>query len=58
MDPVVVPARGESSRDLLSSLDYPVQWHTYPMQHSVHPREIADIAVFLARVLGQDKSTR
>ena len=58
MDPVVVPARGESSRDLLSSLGYPVQWHTYPMQHSVHPREIADIAVFLARVLGQDKSTR
>jgi phospholipase/carboxylesterase len=58
MDPVVVPARGESSRDLLGSLDYPVQWHTYPMQHSVHPREIADIAVFLARVLGQDKSTR
>jgi phospholipase/carboxylesterase len=58
MDPVVVPARGESSRDLLGSLGYPVQWHTYPMQHSVHPREIADIAVFLARVLGQDKSTR
>jgi phospholipase/carboxylesterase len=58
MDPVVVPARGESSRDLLSSLGYPVQWHTYPMQHSVHPREIADIAVFLARVLGQDKATR
>ena len=58
MDPVVVPARGESSRDLLSSLGYKVQWHTYPMQHSVHPREIADIAVFLARVLGQDKSTR
>ena len=58
MDPVVVPARGESSRDLLGSLDYPVQWHTYPMQHSVHPREIADIAVFLARVLGQHKSTR
>ena len=58
MDPVVVPARGESSRDLLGSLGYPVQWHTYPMQHGVHPREIADIAVFLARVLGQDKSTR
>jgi phospholipase/carboxylesterase len=58
MDPVVVPARGESSRDLLSSLGYKVQWHTYPMQHSVHPREIADIAVFLAHVLGQDTPTR
>ncbi len=53
MDPVVVPARGESSRDVLTQLGYPVQWHSYPMQHSVHPREIADISVFLAQVLGQ-----
>ena len=57
MDPVVVPARGESSRDLLSSLGHPVHWHSYPMQHSVHPLEIADIATFLARVLGQDTPT-
>ena len=58
MDPVVVPARGETSRDLLNSLGHTVQWHSYPMQHSVHPLEIADIAVFLARVLGQDTPTR
>jgi phospholipase/carboxylesterase len=57
MDPVVIPARGETSRDLLASLGYEVQWHIYPMQHSVHPREIADIAVFLARVLGQTTPT-
>lgn len=50
-DPVVVPARGEASRDLLVSMGYPVQWHSYPMQHSLHPREVADIAVFLAQVL-------
>lgn len=50
-DPVVVPARGEASRDLLASLGYGVQWHTYPMPHSVHPREIADMAAFLTRVL-------
>jgi phospholipase/carboxylesterase len=30
-----------------------VEWHTYPMQHSVHPQEIADISAFLQRVLGQ-----
>jgi len=36
-------------------LGYPVQWHTYPMPHSVHPREVADISVFLANVLGQGK---
>lgn len=53
MDPVVVPARGEASRDLLGGLGYTVQWHTYPMQHSVHPREVADISNFLAAVLRQ-----
>ena len=50
-DPVVVPAWGESSRDHLSQLGYPVQWHSYPMPHSVHPREVADISAFLTRVL-------
>lgn len=53
MDPVVAPARGEASRDLLTRLGYPVQWHSYPMAHSVHPGEVADLSVFLARVLGQ-----
>lgn len=50
-DPVVDPARGAASRDLLVSLGYQVQWHSYPMPHSVHPQEVADIAVFLTRVL-------
>jgi phospholipase/carboxylesterase len=50
-DPVVVLARGESSRDALAAMGHPVQWHTYPMQHAVHPREIADIAAFLKQVL-------
>ena len=51
-DQVVIPARGEASRDLLTQLGHPVQWHSYPMPHSVHPREIADISVFLTTVLG------
>jgi phospholipase/carboxylesterase len=51
-DPVVVIQRGEESRDALAKLGHPVQWHTYPMPHSVHPREIADIAAFLQQVLG------
>lgn len=50
-DPVVVPARGEASRDLLMRMGYQVQWHSYPMPHSLHPREVADIAVFLTQVL-------
>lgn len=50
-DPVVLPARGEASRDLLTKLGYAVRWHSYPMPHSVHPREIADISEFLTEVL-------
>jgi phospholipase/carboxylesterase len=51
MDPVVALQRGEASRDLLSTLGYAVQWHSYPMEHSVHPREVTDISAFLQRVL-------
>ena len=50
-DPVVVLPRAEASRDALVALGHPVQWHTYPMPHSVHPREIADISRFLQQVL-------
>jgi phospholipase/carboxylesterase len=52
-DPVVVLQRGEDSRDALAALGHPVQWHSYPMPHSVHPRELVDIAAFLTRVLGK-----
>jgi len=51
-DPVVVLPRGEESRDALAALGHPVQWHTYPMEHAVHPQEIADISTFLQQVLG------
>ncbi len=50
-DPVVIPSRGGATRDLLTGLGYAVQWHSYPMPHSVHPREIEDIAAFLTDVL-------
>jgi phospholipase/carboxylesterase len=56
MDPVVILARGEASRDALVALGHPVQWHTYPMQHSVHPREVVDISAFLKQVLGTSAS--
>ena len=52
-DPVVIPARGEASRDLLAGLGYAVQWHTYPMPHSVHPHEVSDISAFLTSVLAK-----
>ncbi len=50
-DPMIVLARAEASRDALLAAGYPVQWHTYPMQHSVHPRELQDIGRFLQSVL-------
>ena len=56
-DPVVAPERAEASRQLLKQLGYPVQWHSYPMEHSVHPREVADISAFLASVLGPDSDS-
>lgn len=50
-DPVVVIGRAEASRDVLATLGHAVQWHTYPMPHSVHPLEVADISAFLQAVL-------
>ena len=58
MDPVVVLQRGENSRDALAAMGHPVQWHTYPMPHAVHPQEIADIGLFLKQVLGAAASAR
>ena len=50
-DPVVAPERAETSRAKLQELGYKVQWHTYPMPHSVCPEEISDISQFLQSVL-------
>jgi phospholipase/carboxylesterase len=50
-DPVVHVHLGEDSRQLLEKTGYAVEWHTYPMPHSVCPEEIQDIAQWLRRVL-------
>lgn len=50
-DPVVALERGQSTERQLVSHGYDVQWHTYPMQHSVCPEEVHDIAQFLKSVL-------
>jgi phospholipase/carboxylesterase len=51
VDPVVVLDRAEKSRDLLQQLGYQVEWHEYPMPHSVCAEEVADIGNWLRRVL-------
>jgi phospholipase/carboxylesterase len=50
-DGVVPMARAEASRDALQALGYGVDWHPYPMEHSVCPQEITDLQAWLLRVL-------
>jgi phospholipase/carboxylesterase len=50
-DTVVIPRRGEESRDALLALGYPVQWHSYETEHNVIPEEVEDMAAFLRQVL-------
>ena len=50
-DPVVVLQRATATRDALQALGYRVDWHEYPMTHSVCMEEIADLNAWLLRVL-------
>lgn len=50
-DPMIALEIAQRSRDALIGLGYRVEWHEYPMPHSVCAEEIADIAAWLARVL-------
>jgi phospholipase/carboxylesterase len=52
-DPVVPLARGIASRDALLALGHPVDWHEYPMQHSVCAQEIDDLQAWLSKVLAR-----
>ena len=49
-DGVIVLPRAVQSRDALTALGFAVEWHTYPMEHSVCMEEIADLGRFLVRV--------
>ncbi len=53
-DEMVVMGRATESRDLLQALGYSVQWHDYPMPHSVCMEEVADLNRWLIQVLAQD----
>ena len=43
VDPVVPIARAIASRDALKALGYQVEWHEYPMAHSLCAQEIGDL---------------
>lgn len=50
-DNIVLIERGEKAIRLLKSKGFSVDWHTYPMAHSVCGEEIQAIADFLKKVL-------
>ncbi|MFC6284172.1 MULTISPECIES: alpha/beta hydrolase [Polaromonas] len=50
-DGVVALPRAVASRDALKAMGYAVDWHDYPMEHSVCPQEISDLESWLQRVL-------
>lgn len=49
-DVIPLPAAAASAR-LLGQSGHAVEWHEYPMPHSVCNEEIADIAAFIGRIL-------
>ena len=51
LDPVVILQRGVDSLDLLQSLGYTVEWHTYLMAHAVCAEEISDLRHWLGQRL-------
>jgi len=51
-DPMIPLSRGMAARDRLLAIGHPVTFKTYPMEHAVHPEEIADVGEFLRTVLG------
>jgi phospholipase/carboxylesterase len=50
-DEVVDPRLGAAARAQLLASGYDVEWHDYPLAHSVSVEELAAVAAFLQRVL-------
>ncbi|MDV6341384.1 dienelactone hydrolase family protein [Nitrosomonas sp. Is24] len=51
-DPVIPLSHAAASRDKLLATGYPLEWHEYPMAHSVCEAEIADISRWLRHIIG------
>lgn len=50
-DGIVPLARGEAARDALRGLGHDVEWHDYPMEHSVCIEEVQALQSWLGRAL-------
>jgi phospholipase/carboxylesterase len=51
-DPMIPLAMAEQAREQTAALGYAIEWHRYPIPHSVSAEEIADVARWLRGVLG------
>lgn len=56
MDPMLPYAMGEQAAEALRGLGYPLEWHSYPIPHSVSAEELAHLSDWLKRRLGLDSS--
>jgi phospholipase/carboxylesterase len=54
-DGIVPVTGGQASRDALRALGHEVEWHEYPMEHSVCAEEVADLEAWLLKVLATAK---
>jgi phospholipase/carboxylesterase len=50
-DDIIPVQRAQQSRAALEKLNYGIEWHDYPMPHSVCGEEVRDIAAWLSRLL-------
>ncbi len=52
-DPVVPFKRGSLSKDTLESLGYKVEWHAYPMDHTMAWDEVQDMIAWLKPLMNK-----
>jgi phospholipase/carboxylesterase len=50
-DDIIPIARATASRDQLAALGHTIEWHDYPMPHTVSLEEVANINAWLLKVL-------
>jgi len=51
-DDLIPLQRAQRSKEFLEQSGYRIEWHEYPMPHSVCAEELAHISAFLRKVLG------
>lgn len=47
IDPVIAIETGKAAFNALSAMEYSIEWHDYPMEHSLCIEEIEHISVFM-----------